>query len=150
MMSKNVSLHQTGGCIRMVDEETGEPYWQTFNESSKDREPAMGPEEPIIMDPRHFQLGTALAVMEPDAPVSREDAAAHALEGQMSGKPPQEWVNVRREGPHLIVEWTHGGQTVELGRELLDSNFSSGWNLTVRKSDKAAAPTPAPTVEPAR
>lgn len=66
----NVELHQTGACIRQVDRDTGLAYWQTMNESSKDTEPPMAIGEPLVMKPEHFQVGTAIVVMEPSAPIT--------------------------------------------------------------------------------
>lgn len=66
---KNVELHQTGVCIRHVDRTTGLAYWQAANESSKDTEHPMPIGEPLVMKPWHFQVGTAIVVMEPNVPV---------------------------------------------------------------------------------
>lgn len=136
----NLVLRQTGACIRMRDEETGFPYWQTTNESSKDTEPPMRIDEPLLMMPEDFQLGTAIAVMEPDSPVDPRDADAHGLVGDA---PPRqsEWINVRREGDSVIVEHTYQGQTREIGRTPIDCPFSDGWNLTLARRDRAEAPT---------
>lgn len=77
----NVQLIQTGACIRMVEPQTGGAFWQTINESGKDREPHLCIGEPIIMRPEAFQLGTSLVVMEPTAPITKEDAELHGLAG---------------------------------------------------------------------
>ncbi len=78
---KDVELIQTGACIRMVDSTTGGAFWQTLNESSKDREPHLCIGEPIIMRPEAFQLGASLIVMEPTTHIANEEAALHGLAG---------------------------------------------------------------------
>lgn len=86
-MRANVEMGQTGYCIRMQTED-GAAYWQTGNESSKDKEPSLNIGEPLVMSPDHFQLGTAIVVMEPNGGIADAEAAGLVGEAGLAGPAP--------------------------------------------------------------
>ena len=70
--------------VRDDEDEPGEPFW--YGAGSGDKEASeFDPGEPLIMDPRHFPVGTRVEISEPDDPefydrlfAEREKAIASA------------------------------------------------------------------------